>query len=368
MPDIHAERRHRLAALAKAQGLGAVAFVPGANFTYLTGLHFHLMERPTLLFITADGQILGIIPELERQKWSATFPDAETFYWQDADGYQIAFASAAEALGSTMIGVEGMRMRVFEGAALRRHFPQGSIIDAETHLTTLRLVKSGAELASLTRAIQISELALAETLEATRPGMTERAIAALLKSRMLACGADGFSFDPIVLAGGNAANPHGSPGDTQLQPGHCLLIDYGANFEGMNADITRTFFCGHASDDHAAIYETVLAANQKGRDFASPDLTAHDLDAAVTAVLAASPYAHLITHKTGHGLGLDIHEAPQIMQGNLQPLIPGVVFTIEPGLYRPGDIGVRIEDNVVTTETAALSLTTFPRTLTLIAS
>ena len=108
----------------------------------------------------------------------------------------------------------------------------------------------------------------------------------------------------------------------------------------------------------------MLAANEKSRVIASPVLTADDLDVAVTAVLAASPYAHLVMHKTGHGL--DIHEAPQIMRGNLQRLIPGTVFTIEPGLYRTGDIGVRIEDNVVTSPEGSLCLTNFPRTLTLI--
>lgn len=366
MTDIHAERRHRLAAIAKAQGLGAVAFVPGANFSYLSGLHFHLMERPTLLFVTADSRIVAIIPELEREKWNATFPDAVTFFWQDSDGYQAAFAAAAEALQGVMVGVEGMRMRVFEGDALRRHFPQGSIVDAEPHLILLRQSKSEAELANLQRAIEISETALAETLEEVRAGQTERRILNLLKQRMLANGAEGFAFDPIVLVGGNAANPHGLPGEDQLTPGQALLIDFGASYGGMNADITRTCFCQHVSDDHAAIYHTVLAANEKGRAIASSDLTAHDLDVAVTAVLAASPYAGLIVHKTGHGLGLDVHEAPQIMKGNHAPLIPGTVFTIEPGLYRPGEVGVRIEDNFVTTEGGGRSLTGFPRDLTLV--
>lgn len=366
MTDIHHARRQRLAAIARGRGWGAVAFVPGANFTYLTGLSFHLMERPTILFVTAGAEVLAIMPELEREKWAATFPDALTFYWQDADGYAQAFAAAGEALKGQMIGVEAMRMRVFEGEALRRVFQQGAVVDAEPDLTTLRMAKSADEIARLTRAIGISELALAETLAEVRPGQSERAIAALLKARMLAGGADGFAFDPIVLAGGNAANPHGHPGDALLQPGQCLLIDYGASFGGMHADITRTFFCGYASEEHAALYQTVLAANEKGRAIAAPTLTAHDLDTEVTAVLAASPFAALITHKTGHGLGLDIHEAPQIMRGNRQPLIPGTVFTIEPGLYRPGEIGVRIEDNVVTTETGATSLTSFPRDLTLI--
>ena len=366
MTDILAERRHRLSQIAAQQNLGAIAFVPGANFSYLTGLHFHLMERPTLLFITATNQTLGIIPELEREKWSQTFPQAQTFYWQDSDGYHAAFAAAAEALQGQMIGVEGMKMRVFEGDALRRHFQQGAVVDAEAHLTQLRLSKSAAEIASLQAAIDISEAALAETLAEVRTGMTERQIMNLLKARMLAGGAEGFAFDPLVLIGGNAANPHGSPGDVPLTPGAALLIDYGASVAGYNADITRTFFCEHATDDHAALYNTVLAANTHGRAIAGPDLTAHDMDMAVTAILAASPYASLIVHKTGHGLGLDVHEAPQIMKGNHAPLIPGTVFTIEPGLYRPGEIGVRVEDDVVIDDQGARSLTRFPRDLTII--
>ena len=311
--------------------------------------------------------VLAIMPDLERAKWTQAFPDAVTFYWQDADGYQAAFAGAAAALEGRMIGVEGMRMRLFEADALRRHFPQGTVVDAEAGLVDLRLVKSAEEIAALSQAIAISEQALAETLAEVRVGMSERAIAAVLKQRMLAGGAEGFSFDPIVLAGGNAANPHGVPGLRGLGAGDALLIDFGASFGGFHADITRTFFCGHVSDDHRAMYDTVLAANTLGRQMAGPKVTAHELDVAVTEVLAASAYAALIVHKTGHGLGMDIHEAPQIMRGNHKLLVPGTVFTIEPGLYRVGEIGVRIEDNLVTDAEGARVLTSYPRELTLVA-
>ena len=366
MTDIYAPRRDRAAAIARSIGVGALAFVPGANFTYLCGLQFHLMERPTLLFVTAGAAVVAIMPELEREKWAAAFPQAATFYWQDADGYQAAFAEAAAALGACRIGVEGMRMRVFEAEALRRHFPQGAVVDAEAGLVDLRLSKSEAEIAALQQAIVISETALAETLAEVQAGMTERAIAGLLKQRMLGCGAEGFSFDPIVLAGGNAANPHGVPGDRLLRAGDALLVDFGASFGGFHADITRTFFCEHVSDDHRAIYEVVLAANAMGRQMAGPGVTAHEVDVAVTGVLAASRFAGLIVHKTGHGLGMDIHEAPQIMRGNHKLLVAGTVFTIEPGLYLPGEIGVRIEDNVVTLVEGARVLTSFPRELTLV--
>jgi Xaa-Pro dipeptidase len=363
MEKIFEERQGRLARIAKVNKLGAMAFVPGANFSYLTGLHFHLMERPTLLFITAEGEVLAIMPELEREKWGSTFPRSQTFYWQDSEGYHGAFAAAAEALQGQMIGVEGMRMRVFEGDALLKHFQQGAIVDAEQHLIELRLIKSTNEIQAIEKAIAVSELALHETLETARVGVTEREFLNTLKMRMLANGAHGLSFEPIVLFGANAANPHGMPGDVPLEPGNALLIDYGASVDGYNADITRTIFCGHVSDEHAQIYDVVRLANEKGREIAGPNLTAHDLDTEVTGVLAASRFADLIVHKTGHGLGLDVHEAPQIMKGNKRKLAPGTLFTIEPGLYRSGDIGVRIEDNVVTTDTGARSLTQFPREL-----
>ena len=362
----HARRRARAAELIRAAGLHAAAFVPGPSFDYLTGVSFHLMERPTLLFITDGGEMLAVMPEIERLKWSSACPDAETFYWQDSDGFEEAFAAAMQALGAALLGVEGGRMRMFEYDALRRHMGNGDVRNADRDLQALRIAKDDDEIASLSRAIGISQLALNETLEEVRAGDSERTIAALLKTRMLAHGSGEFGFDPIVLAGGNAANPHGTPGDTPLGPGDALLIDFGAKIDGFSADITRTFFCEHVTDRHAAIYETVHTANALGRRIAAPGLSAHDLDTAVTGSLRASPFAHLIVHKTGHGLGLDVHEAPQIMVGNHQTLERGYVFTIEPGLYAAGDVGVRIEDDVTITRDGARSLTSFQRELRLI--
>ena len=221
-------------------------------------------------------------------------------------------------MGAATVGVEGGRMRMFEYDALRRHMGNGEVRNADAALQALRIAKDEDEIASLSRAIQISELALGETLEEVGAGDTEQAIAALLKTLMLAHGSAAFGFDPIVLAGANAANPHGTPGDTPLEPGDALLIDFGAKIDGFSADITRTFFCEHVNDRHAEIYETVRAANALGRRVAGPGVTAHDLDTAVTDVLRSSPFADMIVHKTGHGLGLDVHEAPQVMVGNHQ--------------------------------------------------
>ena len=182
---------------------------------------------------------------------------------------------------------------------------------------------------------------------------------------MLAHGAEGFGFEPLVLAGAKAANPHGMPDEAPVRPGDALIIDFGARLDGYNADITRTFFCQHASDRHAEIYATVLEANRLGRRLSKPGITAHELDIAVADQLRNSPFADMIVHKLGHGLGLDVHEAPHIMEDNHQEMEPGFVITIEPGLYGAGEIGVRIEDDVAITSGGAKSLTSFPRELRL---
>lgn len=353
-------RRNKATDIARKAGLATLAIVPGPNFYYLTGLNFNLMERPTLLFLTADGDILAIMPELERSKWCQAFPEAKTFFWQDSDGYSKAFQQCAASLVGP-IGVEGMRMRMFEFEALAANLPPGSVQNAEAALAELRLCKDAAEIANLRKAIEISEAALSSLIESARCGDTEAALAASLKQAMLSQGAEGFAFEPIVLSGPNTADPHGTPGNRPIASGEPLLIDFGAAYGGMNADITRTFFCDHVPEASRAIYQTVLAANAHGKSIAAPGVTCDAVDRETTNVLAQSAFSELIVHKTGHGLGLDVHEAPQVMIGNTHALQPGTVITIEPGLYKPGQIGIRIEDDVLITATGAESLTVFDR-------
>ncbi len=197
--------------------------------------------------------------------------------------------------------------------------------------------------------------------------MTEKAVEAILLGQLFAHGADGLAFSPIVAAGDNSAKPHAhARADYQIKAGDALLFDFGGSYHGYSADITRTFFVGHVSEHDRAFYETVLAANAKGREVSRAGMTAHDVDDAVQKVLEQSQFAAFRVHKTGHGLGLDVHEAPQIMRGSGDVLEPGMVFTIEPGLYRDGEAGVRIEDDVVVTETGIDCLTSFPRDLRII--
>jgi Xaa-Pro dipeptidase len=360
-------RLEKLLAAMDRDRLDAVAVVPGANFYFLTGANFHLMERPTVLFILRDGSKRAVIPALEMSRWRSLAPDVDTVFWQDIGGYSDAFAKIAPRISSARVGVEGQRMRVFEYDAIARTMTSGGLVDAHAAISSMRLHKDALEIEALRKAITISEAALGDTLSLIRSGMSEVEVKRMLIGALLARGADGPAFDPIVLSGAAAADPHGeSLTERKLRAGDPLLIDYGAACEGYAADITRTFFVERVSEKHRAIYEAVRSANEIGRSGARPGMTMDELDSLVSSRLRESGFGALIVHKTGHGLGLDIHEAPQVMSGNTQRLETGMVFTIEPGLYRPSDIGVRIEDDFLVTSDGGASLTTFERALTLI--
>jgi Xaa-Pro dipeptidase len=355
----------------RATGHDAIALVPGANFLRIFGKDFHQMERPLVVIVPKSGISVAVVPNLELGSFTPIGFPGEVFDWRDEDGYMGAFRAMGAALPQlakgARVGVEGQRMRVFDLLALQEVLPGVEFLDAHAAISAIRLRKTPEEIAALREAIKRSEVALEATIRQVRIGMTEKEVEAILLSELFRAGCDGLSFDPIVAAGDNAARPHASArADYCIKAGDALLFDFGGRYMHFSADITRTFFVGHASDHDRAFYDTVLAANTKGREIARPGMTASNVDDEVCKVLERSQFAAFKRHKTGHGLGLDVHEAPQIMRGNNQVLEPGMVFTIEPGLYRDGEAGVRIEDDVVVTADGVESLTTFPRELRII--
>ena len=352
-------------------GLDAIVLVPGANFRRVFAKDFHQMERPLQVIVPRDGDAVAIVPNLEMGSFAPIGFPGQVFDWRDEAGYMGAFEAAGAALPQlrkgARIGVEGQRMRVFDLIALQKVLPGAEFIDAHAEISALRLHKTASEIALQKKAIAISEAALEATLQEIRVGMTETEIESILLRHLFSNGADGLAFAPIVAAGDNAAKPHAhARPDYAIKPGDALLFDFGGSFQGYHADITRTFFVREVSDFDRAFYETVLAANARGREVSRAGVTASAVDDAVQVVLEQSQFAQYRRHKTGHGLGLDVHEAPQIMRGNHQVLEPGMVFTIEPGLYRAGEAGVRIEDDVVVTEQGIECLTSFPRELRLV--
>lgn len=363
MQDRYAEYR----AVAKTLGVDAVALVPGPNFTRLMRKSFYSHERPLLIVIPVDGAPVAIVPNLELSSFAAIGFEGAVFDWRDQDGYRHAFEALAKHMPVSSVAVEGQVMRVFVHHALLDARPGLRILDGERSISGLRLRKRPDEVKALEEAIRISEAALADVLAGVRVGQTEKEIEARLIQAMFAHGSDGLAFSPIVAAGDNTAHAHATArADYRLRRGDALMFDYGATWGGFVADITRTVFVGAASEEARHVYATVLAANAKAREITRPGLTAHELDDAVMSVLEASPYADRIRTKTGHGLGREVHEEPYIMRGNHQILKAGMVYTDEPGLYREGSFGVRIEDDILVTEDGCRSLTAFPRELTIV--
>lgn len=361
------QRVHRLKALQREAGLDYVALVPGPNLIYFTGLHMHLSERPIVALLPAgDGNPILIVPFFEVGK--ATGGDVKmdwsVFSYRDGEPFQAAFDAAARAhgLAGATIGVEPTQMRVLEWSLLSAaaQIKQASALET---IATLRMCKDASELAAMRKAVRLAEDAFAHILEELRPGITERQACSLLVSRMLQAGAESTAFDPLVQAGPSASNPHGASGNRVLQAGDGVLFDFGLVVDGYPCDITRTVFLGEPKPELKKIYEVVQAANAAGRAAVKPGAKAEDIDAAARAVIDAAGYGEFFTHRTGHGLGLEIHEPPYLWAGNTLVLEAGMTFTVEPGIYVPGLGGVRIEDDVVVTEDGGESLTSFERGL-----
>jgi Xaa-Pro dipeptidase len=355
-------RLKKLGPQLEAVELDCLALVPGANLVYLTGLHFHLGDRPTVAFFRADRPPALVVPALELQK-VVRMETLELFPWADEEGYDAAFERVAAAYGleGARIGVEAFTMRYVEASLLQTYALNCELVAADQVVGELRMRKGPDEVAQMRRAVEMAQSALTAILPGLSPGMTEREIASQLKLQIVAAGAEDLSFQPIVSAGPNAANPHAVPSDRALQAGDFLLFDWGLYVGGYASDITRTFPVGEMDAEMQEIYEVVKQANAAGREAVWPGTTCSAVDAATRAVIEEAGYGEFFTHRTGHGLGMEIHEPPYIVTGNEQVLEVGMTFTIEPGIYLPGRNGVRIEDDVVVTQDGCESLTTMSR-------
>ncbi len=360
-------RFDKLLTLVQQHQLDAIALNPGPSLTYLTGLHFHLMERPVVFLVTSSGEMGLILPSLEQGKLSPDLALSGVFaYADDPSTWSAAFESACQQLltPSARVGVEATQLRYLELDFLQSAAEGAVFCDAASLFADLRIQKEPEEIGKMREAARIAQEAMLATLKRVRVGMTEKHIANLLVMALLQAGSDpGLPFQPIVAVGENSANPHSQPSERSLQEGDLLLIDWGASFEGYYSDITRTFSMGQVDPELLKIGEIVLKANAAGRDAAGETLLAGDVDRAARAVITQAGYGEAFIHRTGHGLGMEAHEAPYIFGENDRPLLPGMVFTVEPGIYLAGRGGVRIEDDVVFNGHKLESLTDLSRTL-----
>ena len=366
--SVYQTRQERLYQALRASGLPALALNPGPSLVYLTGLHFHLSERPVIALFTPDHPIQLALPVLEQAKlYQLPYPIQAHPYGEEPSKWAASFSAAIHQAGldAMQIGVEPIRMRLLEYDLLRQAAPQANFASAAALVSGLRVIKDSTEIMAMRKAAQIAQQALLTTLPMIRVGMTEHELAAELTLQLMRGGSDAENaFAPIVSGGPNSANPHAVPSTRPLQPGDLLVIDFGASYQGYLSDITRTFAIGELEPECTRIAELVLQANTAGRNAARAGITAHAIDQAARTVIDSAGYGAFFTHRTGHGLGMESHEEPYIRQDNPLILQPGMTFTIEPGIYLPNRNGVRIEDDVLITPTGLESLTDLPREVT----
>ena len=277
------------------------------------------------------GNIWETIAELAGAHQKVGF-DGDAFSYEDAKALQAALAATVE-----MVSVS---------------------------LRTLRLIKDERELESLWQASKIADGAFERLLKEIKAGMTEKELAARLEYYMRSLGSEGVSFDTIVASGHRSALPHGAPTDKVVEVGDFVTLDFGAMYNGYHSDTTRTIVMGMANSWHREIYTVVQEAQYRGMKAAKPGITGKELDAEIRDYIESRGYGRYFTHGLGHGVGLEIHELPNINSKGDIPLQEGMVFSIEPGIYIQGRGGVRIEDTVVLTREGARSLTALKKTLT----
>ncbi|MFR9801389.1 aminopeptidase P family protein [Pseudonocardia sp. RS010] len=339
-----AARREAVRARVRAAGLDGLLVTDLVNVRYLTG--FTGSNGALLLAATDDaGSRFGTDGRYTTRA-AAEVPDLPAVVERAT---ALALASRASALGIRRLGFESDAVTVDAHAALAGAAEGATLERAPGLVAQLRVVKDDTEIEALRRACTLADTALTDLLDAggVRAGRTEREIALDLEFRMRALGADGPSFDSIVAAGPNSAIPHHAPTDAALRPGDLLKLDFGALVDGYHSDMTRTVVLGRAADWQRELYALVQGAQAAGCAALGAGVPAAKVDAASREPITAAGRGAEFLHGLGHGVGLQIHEAPALSASSKDVLEAGMVVTVEPGVYLAGRGGVRIEDALV---------------------
>lgn len=268
--------------------------------------------------------------------------------------------------GIQVVSIESKTVTVSELEDYKKLF-NALTVDSSTWLSVtierMRIIKSEKEIAKIEAAQRIAEAAFSKLITSMRAGMTEKQVASVLNFYMMDLGADGISFDTIAASGVNSACPHAVPTDKPLENGDFLTLDFGAVVDGYHSDMTRTVVIGKPDEEMKNVYNAVWGANTDALKAVRADVTGKLVDSVARSTLDAWGYEKYFTHGLGHGVGLEIHEAPAVSLKSPFTLHEGMIITIEPGVYIPGKYGVRIEDMVVVTADGCMNLTKTPKTL-----
>ena len=363
--DDYAARMARVVADGEAAGVDGVLVTPGPDLVWLTGYQpTAITERLTLLVLTTDREPTLLVPTLERPDTERADGTAATTVvdWLDgADPY-----AAASALlrpdGRYAISDSAWAMHLL---ALQTGLPHTTYDSMTTRLPMMRAVKDANELARLEAAGAAADATYEQILGVRFSGRKETDVAADLAELLREHGHEQVDFT-VVGSGPNGANPHHEAGDRTIEVGDCVVLDFGGLMSGYGSDTSRTVCVGEPSDAIREVHEVVRLAQQAGVDAVRPGVACQEVDRAARAVITDAGYGEQFIHRTGHGIGTTTHEPPYMIEGEEQPLVPGMCFSVEPGIYLAGRFGVRIEDIVTVTDTAGRRLNNTDRALQIV--
>ena len=362
MIDFHKEKAEKVMEALRGGGADALLLFHGADIGFYTGFSIGPSERLAAALIPSDGESVLLVNELEGELRGQKPWIENVDIWLEHEDPIETLAQNIERLG-----LEGAVIGLAEDAPwgwvnrLKERLPAVHFVDASMHLSEVRMVKSQQELEWMRMACAILDRALETSFERLHTGMTEKELASILASEIQSLGgAVGFG---LILFGERAALPHGQPSERKLEPGDAILVDTGAIVRGYYSDLTRTVFYGEPTDRQREIYQVVHDANRAAYEAVRPGITCESLDETARNVIEDAGYGEYFIHRLGHGIGLQVHERPYIVRNNGLELEPGMTFTIEPGIYIVGEIGVRVEDTVVCTTAGCERLTRLSRDL-----
>ncbi|MET9522163.1 aminopeptidase P family protein [Streptomyces coeruleorubidus] len=363
--DDYRARMERAARTAAEAGLAGLLVAPGPDLVWLTGYTPPAVtERLTLLVLAAGQDPVLVVPALEApdaQK-AAGAPALTLRDWTDGKDPYAATAALLDASGRFGISDNAWALHLL---ALQQAVPGSSYTSLTEALPMLRAVKDAAELELMTTAGAAADATFEEIRNVPFAGRREAEVAADLDRLLRRYGHEQVDFT-IVASGPNGANPHHEAGDRVIERGDMVVLDFGGLKDGYGSDTSRTVHVGEPTDEERRVHDTVREAQEAGFRAVRPGAACQDVDRAARAVIADAGYGEYFIHRTGHGIGVTTHEPPYMIEGEERPLVPGMCFSVEPGIYLPGRFGVRIEDIVTVTEDGGRRLNTTSRELVIV--
>lgn len=358
--DDHRVRMERAAREAEAAGLAGLLIAPGPDMVWLTGYTPPAAtERLTLLALVPGRDPVLVVPTLEAPDAAkaAGAPALTLRDWTDGkDPYAVA-SLGLDAGGRYAVSDNTWALHLL---GMRRALPDSSHVALSEALPMLRAVKDAVELERMAAAGAAADAAFAGIRQVGFAGRREEEIAADLAGLLRGFGHEQVDFT-VVGSGPNGANPHHEAGERVVEEGDMVVLDFGGLMHGYGSDISRTVHVGEPTDEERRVHEIVREAQEAGFRAVRPGAACQDVDRAARAVIAEAGYGEYFIHRTGHGIGVTTHDPPYMIEGERQPLVPGMCFSVEPGIYLPGRFGVRIEDIVTVTEGGGRRLNDAPR-------